>query len=366
MSHMLLETSNGSSVLEERMLSLVLNEAYRMAKPEGLNSPAFPRTLAPSAFHELVGNSLNHASGDTERWTGSDWVFRHADLHNIGHSEAHLSAFRMLVFFESLPVEYERASRHRVVRLFLELLASTLGADAKDLYITYYGGHDGLPPETSDQADVESVRQLWMELGVPADHLIAIKGVANLTNVLRVGEPAGPRCEVYLSIPNRNPLEIGTVVFERFRVRTTNPLRFERAENTVCGAALGVERCRATQEGHGDVFQLCDTKAATDAVVRQINPLLARCNVHHVRRIADAIRSACIIVENTDESRLLTKGQNECVESLRKMLQRSAANLGLDAGPAFVVDTAREITQQFNRFTDFEIPDKAASLLLSR
>src|SRR5438270_10143078 len=89
------------TALEYGVLDQLNKLGFQIAEPEGLDSPAFPDTFSPSAFHGLVQRSALQDPQLPRRWAGSDWVFRHVDLEKIGFSPFHLSSFKMLIFLEA-------------------------------------------------------------------------------------------------------------------------------------------------------------------------------------------------------------------------------------------------------------------------
>lgn len=345
-----------SSSFAERGMGFLRSEVFFEAAGENLDSPAFPDTFAPSAFHLLVHSLVSgqRKIQGRQKWAGIDWVYRHVDLEKVGFSPFHLSAFRMLVFLEAVSRAHERECRQRTVDYVLALV-EILGKRPQDLFITYFGGEGA---SVTGCIIAEDIRELWLVRGIPDAQVIAVAGRANLTNVLRVGEPAGPRCEIFLRWEGGKFLEIGTVVFERFLVDSAAPLILREAPSVVCGAAMGVERGQMVMSGAVDVFAVPELSAGVDAVRGVASAGLADLQEHHTRRFVDAVRSAMIIAKECSlplgrsRSRRLSRLRNGAMHACEELGIRDVATavgtVGralqpflLPAGETSAVDTAR-------------------------
>ena len=345
------------SALEYQILDELKELGFQTAESEGLDSPAFPGTFSPSAFHQLVRRCASKEPETLTRWAGSDWVFRHVDLDKIGFSPTHLSTFKMLVFLEAVSQKQANDSRERTVQIVLRLLKRSLKLRANQLYITYFGGHMALPSGLADQDELQA---LWRHAGVPQRNLIAISGTANLTNVVRTGEPAGPRCEIFLRDSHGTFVEIGTVVFECLIVAKTHPLEFKSSSATVCGAAFGLERCEMVSHKSQDIFQSPKLRSALGVIESDLHPNLAGLGGNQVRRIVDAIRTAMIIVSNTRTP--LSRARKDRVRDVRNIIFRAATSLGYEDIPALVDRVVISLSDR-NRFND-EIISSAVRTLL--
>ena len=342
--HMNTDLQTSEVSLEYQVLGELKELGFRIAQPEGLDSPAFPDTFSPSAFHDLVRRSALNIPEITTRWAGSDWVFRHVDLDKIGFSSVHLSTFKMLVFLEVGPHSDAHRSRERTIQIVLQLLKHSLNLDADQLYITYFSRHIDLPSGLCNEAEIPI---LWRRAGVPPENLIPIPGTANLTNVVRTEEPAGPRCEIFLRDVYGTFFEIATVVFECLKVIKTHPLAFKLSGAAVCGAAFGLERCEMVSQDAKDIFQLPEVYNALGIIESDLHPHLAVIGSNYIRRIIDGVRTAIVIVQNT--RRPYSRIRKDRVREIRNSVVRAARILGYEDVP-LLVERVTETLQAFGRF----------------
>ena len=325
--------------IRDEVLNLLFQHDYQSLPPEGLLSPVFPDTFAPSAFHGAVLRGAMHPESSPR--VGCDWVFRHVDLEKIGFSDIHLSTFRMIVFFET----HQNTNRDKIFRLrtletFIFILKK-LGLNPIDLYITYFGG--GFISGQHFEADDE-IKSAWIHVGVAAKNIIPVRGSSHFTNVLRSGEPAGPRCEVYWLAGQNQPIEIGTVVFEQFILKKNN-LRFEPSKGLVCGGAIGLERLNMIVSKKQDVFSTQELQPLIKQIEREIHPkLIALCR-NSIRQSADAVRSLTIISSMVDVSKI-GKRHHARLTRLAKSLRHNIDILGINDARLFIIKLINQCVLQ--------------------
>jgi alanyl-tRNA synthetase len=242
--------------IEDALLQALHADGYLELKPEGLITPLFPDTFAASAFHTQIVDAMTRQVNIGRR-AGVEWVFRHVDADKVGNSAAHLSLFRMLVYFSTVATD-ARKPKHDAVQRFLSLTESA-GLRRDRITVTYFGGGTigdrDVPPDSS-------FAEAWTDAGILSSRVIPVGGPANFTNIRRAGEPAGPRCEVYYDVatfPFR--VEIGTVVCEQYLLGADG--RPEAVALSVCGGAFGVERLEMCTRG---LAMIGDTLAVKDLV----------------------------------------------------------------------------------------------------
>jgi len=276
--------------LEEELLGTLHASEHLPLKPEGLVTPLFPDTFAASAFHSQIVEAMSqqvHAV-HADRRAGAEWVFRHVDADKVGYSAAHLSLFRMLVYFAAAAAE-TREQRYEAVQRFIAL-TTTVGLQPSRLMVTYFGGGNiGGQQLPEDSAFAEA----WLDAGIHRDRVIPVAGPANFTNIRRAGEPAGPRCEIYYDLPVFSlPLEIGTVVCEQYLLSTDG--RPKAADISVCGAAFGVERLEMCTRRLAAIGETSAVHDLVEQLLDGLSQLSKRLFQPQAIRIANGLRALTV------------------------------------------------------------------------
>jgi len=308
-------------VIVEDALLLTLHAAgFGELTPEGLVTPSFPDTFAASAFHTQIVNAMTLRVG-TGRRAGVEWVFRHVDAEKVGYSAAHLSLFRMLVYFDA-SLSDARVLRLEAVERFLALTA-LLGLRRDHVTVTYFGGGTiggrTLPPDVM-------FADAWLDAGIPRHRIIPVPGRTNFTNIRRAGEPAGPRCEVYYDIPGLpGGLEIGTVVCEEYILDADG--HPSPAGLSVCGGAFGVERLEMCARGLSTISEIETVDHLVALLLREAPPHAETVFRVPAIRIVNGLRALAIIASYTGRDG--ANGRSARVRALVRDVLRAARESGI-------------------------------------
>lgn len=325
--------SSEGTVAEEALAILRTLEYRESVDPEGLESSAFPDTFAPSAFHRSIAQIVagNANASSQQRHCGCSWVFRHIDEQKIGFSDWHLSAFRMIVFFEA---SSDEGGRQRALGRALTGLGRVLearGVGRRELVATYFGG-----AEVGGTCFPEDLlmKSVLAESGISGGRAVPIRGLANLTNVRRPGEPAGPRAELFARTVAGDWVEVATVVSELYLLEPGGRLR--AGAGCVTGAALGLERLAAVSFGEPSVFSHGVLRSMVDSVEAVVGSTLRQLNRQSVYSLVDAVRTMAVIL-----GQLHRPAEGRRLERLRRIAKRIAVEseaLGIGAGATKVID----------------------------
>lgn len=316
--------------------------AYLQLPARGLVSSAFPDTFAPSAFHEDVVSRVHHGpnSESEERRMGVDWVFRHVDLDKVAGSPWHLSSFKMGVFFTASQRQADDTDlRAAIVQRFVELLGD-MGLPVRKSMVTYFGGcHIGgrdLPPD-------DEVVDAWQQSGVRQEQLVPVRGRACFTNCERTGEPAGPRCEVFLPAADGRMVEVGTVVFERFVVEPGRGV--VESGWIVYGGAVGIERVAMLRAGVTDVVEIPDIAPLIGLVRSSVDERLTAVCYQQLRGLVDGLRTLVVL---RSQRAPLHRRHEQRVCSVARRVRRYLVDLGVEDStlpvvPRFCAEAARSV-----------------------
>jgi alanyl-tRNA synthetase len=181
---------------------------------------------------------------------------KHNDLEEVGRTARHHTFFEMLGNFS-----FGDYFKEEAIVMAWDLVSKQLGLDKSRLWITVFGGAEGLQPD-------HEARRLWQRIsGLPAERIVD-KGLKD--NFWQMGDtgPCGPCTEVHFDQGGDTPvcdadfdsgrvMEIWNNVFMQFERQKDGTLRTLPAPSVDTG--MGLERVAALTQGadsnyHSDAF----------------------------------------------------------------------------------------------------------------
>ena len=196
--------------------------------------------------------------------------------------------------------------KDRAVELACDLLTGDLGLDPRRLYVTVFGGDEGL----GLPADEESAAA-WERVGVPRDRIVGLPAADNFWGPAGESGPCGPCTEVFLDtgeefgpayVPGgafdtrRRYIEIWNagvfMQFDKGLDGVLRPLPF-----TSVDTGSGLERMEMALNGLAGVYDtslLRPVVGAVQGVLGESGEVL-----HHHRVIADHLRAAVAIMSDS-------------------------------------------------------------------
>jgi alanyl-tRNA synthetase len=252
---------------------------------------------------------------------------KHNDLEEVGRTARHHTFFEMLGNFS-----FGDYFKEEAITLAWDLITRELGLDKGKLWITVFGGAEGVP------ADAEA-RALWRKVTGLPDSRILDKGMKD--NFWAMGDtgPCGPCTEIHVDqgvgevrpedFDNGRVMEIWNLVFMQFDRQAGGQLLALPAPSVDTG--LGLERLVALVQGadsnyHSDMFApLLEGIAA--AAKKPYTRSASEDDVS-MRVIADHARAASFLV--ADGMQPSNEGRGYVMRRIMRRAIRHGKRLGFD------------------------------------
>lgn len=314
----------------------------------GMNQfkPIFLGTVDPSSDLAKLSRAVN--SQKCIRAGG-----KHNDLDDVGKDVYHHTFFEMLGNWS-----FGDYFKNEICSWSWDLLVNVYKLPIDRLYVTYFGGEpsQGLEPD-------EECKQMWIELGVPVDHVLPGNMKDNFWEMGDTG-PCGPCSEIHFDrIGGRNAsslvnqddpdvLEIWNLVFIQFNREVGGELKSLPKKHIDCG--LGLERLTSilqnkTSNYDTDIFVPIFNKITELTGVRPYSGKVGKADVDGIdmayRVLADHARTLTIALSDGGMPDNVGRGY-----VLRRILRRAIrfASEKLSAKPgvfAMLVDVVVELLQ---------------------
>lgn len=197
----LYHSSSSSKEIRETFLDFFAREHLHSRVPSSSVVPYGDPSLAfvNAGMNQFKPVFLGQAVPQYQRAVNSQKCIRvggkHNDLDDVGRDGYHHTFFEMLGSWS-----FNDYFKKEACSMAWQLLTEVYQIPPKKLFVTYFGGNEslGLPSD-------EECREIWLSLGVAADHILPFGMKDNFWEMGLVG-PCGPCSEIHV---NRAGLETG-------------------------------------------------------------------------------------------------------------------------------------------------------------
>ncbi|MCX7779012.1 MAG: alanine--tRNA ligase [Patescibacteria group bacterium] len=284
--------------------------------------PADPTVLFTSAgMQQFIPYLSSQVVPPYRRAASCQKCFRTSDIDNIGSAFHH-------TFFEMLGNwSFGDYWKKEAIELALELLNIRFKIPKSKLWVTVFGGEDGVA-----EKDKEAIR-FWREVGIPRERIKEFGMTENFWGPIGVEGPCGPCSEIHYdrgeefrekecSLPNCGPncacgrfVEIWNLVFmEYFRTKEGHYKKLPR-KNIDTGA--GLERLTCVLQNKKSNFET-DLFLPLIKKIEEISEIPYRLGERFYRIVADHLRAVCFLIS---EGLLPSKEERGYI--LRRILRRA-------------------------------------------
>ena len=268
---------------------------------------------------------------------------KHNDLEEVGRTARHHTLFEMLGNFS-----FGDYFKEEAIVLAWKLIKDEMALDTNKIWITVFGGAEGVPADTE-------ARALWRKITGLPDSRIIDKGMKD--NFWAMGDtgPCGPCTEIHVDqgegIPTRADFDNGRVVeiwnnvFMQFDRQPTGELKLLPAPSVDTG--MGLERLTALVQGqasnyHSDLFL-----AILDRIAHVVGKPYQRSASEDdvsMRVIADHARATAFLV--ADGVQPSNEGRGYVMRRIMRRAIRHSKRLGLEE--VFMPKIALEVVHQMH------------------
>ncbi|XP_061415266.1 alanine--tRNA ligase, mitochondrial [Lethenteron reissneri] len=229
---------------------------------------------------------------------------KHNDLEDVGRDVYHHTFFEMLGNWS-----FGDYFKREVCQMAWELLTEVYRIPKERLYVSYFGGSQALGLKADEEC-----REIWLQLGVAAPHVLPFGEKENLWEMGEVG-PCGPCSEIHydhvggrdasglVNAGHPDVVEIWNLVFMQYNREENGSLRLLPRHNVDCG--MGFERLLAVLQGKRsnydtDLFTPIMSAIHKGTGAREYRGLVGEADEGHVdtayRVLADHVRTLAVCI----------------------------------------------------------------------